>query len=126
MTRAQLLRRFVLNAICDDTEDLEMIYESVYSDPASSAMRVERPEIVRALLEVIEGGHATAYRLIVGWPHDRLEKLDEAPPLEEMETPHTIYYGLTPKGKELHLSQDDGLPWDGAGGIREGWSPPTE
>jgi hypothetical protein len=103
MTRAELLRLFVLNAMCDDYEELEMIYDVVLRDTERCGMPASQSEILRALTEVVETGLAKAYRLR-GEP---LGELPGLPPLEEMEMPHRIYYYLTPNGKEVQQSEVD-------------------
>src|SRR5208283_3293115 len=98
-----------------------MVYDCVSKDAADCGMPVERSDILRALTEGIESGLAQAYRLAVD-----AEPLQEMPSLEEMETPHTIDYYLTPKGMELHLAYNDLWPFVEQGILKDGWTLPTE
>jgi len=126
MTRAELLRRFVLNSVCDDTEDLEHVYYDFYRSATWCVTWIERADVMDALIEAIEDGYVKAYRVIEGRPAAHLGEVQGVPALEEMETPHAIVFGLTPKGRALHLSEDDGLPWDENGNLREGWTEPKD
>jgi hypothetical protein len=95
----------------------------VFEDAASWGMPVELPGIVTALREVIQSGLAKAYK----YAGNTLGELQGMPSIEEMETPHLIYYYLTPKGRELQQSDnDDWPPWDEHGELRKDWVPPTE
>ena len=123
MTRAELLRRFILNAVCDDYEELEMIYYCVYRDATECHLWIERADVMDALMEAVESGFVKAYR-VRAVPPKVLEVMEGMPSAEERETPFTIWYYLTPKGKQLHMSDDDDLPWDEQGRIKEGWVGP--
>lgn len=64
MTRKELVRRFVLNEVGDDYENLEHIHTLIARDSARCGLaEVSRPEIVEGLAGLIESGLAKAYRL---------------------------------------------------------------
>jgi hypothetical protein len=112
----------IMDATCEDYEDLEMICKVVERDTARCGMPVGRADILGALAAVVRNGLVMAYRF-VGEPLGEVQGL---PPIEEMEIPHTIYFHLTPKGMEVQVTPVDDWPFDGQGNFREGWSPPTD
>jgi hypothetical protein len=64
MSRSELVRRLVLNAICDDYENVDQILlPNVAKDGARFGLAVERPEVVNALAGLIEDGLAKTYDL---------------------------------------------------------------
>ena len=64
MNRHELLRRLVLNSICDDYENIDqVILRDVAEEGAKRGLKIERSEIVDALAGLIEDGLAKAYLL---------------------------------------------------------------
>jgi hypothetical protein len=61
MTRAELIRMFVLWGICDDFEDIERISDSVTEFADLCGLTISHDEIIEALRESIELGHANAF-----------------------------------------------------------------
>jgi hypothetical protein len=121
MTRIEFVRRFVLIEIADDYEDLEHIYSLVARDSLRSGLTVQKPEIIHALVELIEAGLATAYRLSGSSP---AQKIQGVPPRAEIEDSY-IHFWATPKGRELVVSDRDWWPFDDEGALRRDWSPPN-
>jgi hypothetical protein len=61
MERNELIRRMVLDTICNDFENLDqIILPEVARDCAKLGFAVERSHIVNALAELIQGGLAKA------------------------------------------------------------------
>lgn len=80
MTRAELIRRFVLDSICDDFEDIEQIDKWVTKQATECGFTVSRDEIIQALRELISEGYASAWDLRrpsnQDTPHDEIEPLN--------------------------------------------------
>ena len=102
----------VLRAICDDYENVDqIILANVARDCAKLGFVVERSHIVTALRELIQDGLAKAYLLSGAKP----EELWGVPSLDVVEENFKTYFYVTPKGKELHLSDDSWWPSDDEG-----------
>jgi len=64
MNRSELVRRMILNAICDEHKSVDqVVLREVTKDGTKLGLTVERSDIVDALAELIEDGLATAYLL---------------------------------------------------------------
>lgn len=64
MKRRELIRRLVLNAICDDFENVDQtILRDVTRDGSRFGLTIERSDIVDELAGLIEDGLAKAYLL---------------------------------------------------------------
>ncbi len=110
MRRNDLIRLMVLNAICDDYENVDqMILPYVEKDCAKLGLTMERSEIVNALSELVGGGLARAY------PLPSSEPLQGMPGLDAVEENFTTYFFITEKGMDLHLSDDTWWPFDDQG-----------
>jgi hypothetical protein len=115
MQRNELIRRMVLDKICDDYENVDqIILPSVARDCAKLGFVVERSHILNALGELIESGLAKAYLLSGRKP----EELRGLPPVDVVEEDFKTYFYVTPKGKELHMSDDSWWPFDDEGNPR--------
>jgi hypothetical protein len=115
MDRNELIRWMVLDEICDDYENVDqIILPDVARDCAKLGFVVDRSNIVKALGELIEGGLAKAYLLSGTKP----EELRGMPSLDVIEEDFKTYFYVTPKGKELHLSDDSWWPFDDEGNPR--------
>jgi hypothetical protein len=110
--RRDLIRRLVLNSICDDFENVDqVILRDVTRDSARFGLTIERSDVVDALKGLIEDGFAKAYRLSSTTGPDPLaEELAGMPPLDVLEDFQTYFY-ITKKGMEVHLA-DDSWPFD--------------
>jgi hypothetical protein len=109
----ELIRRMVLNAICDDYENVDqVILRDVAKDCAKLGFTVERSEIVDALGKLVDDGLAKAYLLSSTQPHTELRGM---PPLDAVEENFETYFYITKKGMDLHLSDDTWWPFDDQG-----------
>ncbi len=74
MNRSELIRRMVLNSICDDYENVDqVILPDVVRDSAKFGFTVERADVVNALAGLIEDGLAKAYLLSSREPEQELQ-----------------------------------------------------
>jgi hypothetical protein len=113
MDRHDLIRRMVLNAICDDYENVDqVIFPQVAKSCAKLGFTVERCEIVNALADLIGSGLATAHLLSSTEPPKHVADM---PPMEVVEENFMTYFLITKKGMDLHLSDDSWWPFDDAG-----------
>lgn len=119
MNRPELLRRFVLNEVADDYENLEKIYSEVSSLGSRCGLSLPRGEIKQALVDLIEARLVKAYRLTT----NSVEEFDGVPEAERMDD---SYFWITPRGKDLLVSDGDWWPFDDEGSLRVGWVPPAE
>ena len=109
MNRTDLVRRMVLNAICDDYENVDQsILTVVAKDTAKLGFTVDRSEIVNALTELIANGLAKAYLLSGSGPSTALQGM---PPIDAVEENTTTHFYITKKGMDLHLSDDSWWPF---------------
>jgi hypothetical protein len=108
---------FVLNAICDDYEDMEQISKDVFDLGARCGLTIQVSDIIEGLESLIEAGLAKAFLF------------DQPPPSQEIDGVPTsygsdyLYFFITPKGRELH--QEDYSPWpfDEENELRKDWRP---
>lgn len=64
MTRAALVRRTVLNSICDDGENIDqIILQDINTEVAKYGITIPRADVVSALAELVGDGMAQAYVL---------------------------------------------------------------
>jgi hypothetical protein len=111
----------VLNAICDDYEDIGQIKTLVGRDAGHCGMKIEWPEIETALRELVRGGLARAYKL---YPSSRPPHIHGGmPPAREM-VEHGAYFSVTAEGMKLHLAEFEGWPFDEENNLRKDWTPP--
>ena len=110
---------FVLNEIADDYENLEKIIAEVTDLGTCSGLSIEKCEILRELVGLIESGLARAFNLSTV----PIQKIEGVPPFDEMKD---YYFWVTDKGMELQLSDHNGWPFDDDLHLRKDWSPPKE
>lgn len=113
MERRELIRRLVLNSICDDFENVDQtILRDVASNGSRFGLTVERPDVVDALEGLIADGLAKAY-LLSGKIHDPFDgELPGLPPMGTVEEDFRTYFYITKKGMELHLADDTWWPFE--------------
>lgn len=125
MTRLELLRRLVLNSICDDYENIDQrVLRDVLRDGALFGLLIDRAEVVDTLAGLVNDGLATVHHLSER-PGESL-KLKAMPPIEAIETeePFHTYFLITEAGMKVHLSDDAWFPSpDDAGEPPAGWRP---
>jgi hypothetical protein len=99
MTRSELIRRMVLNAIADDYEIVDqIILPQVAKDCDKLGLEVERSEIVKALGELVAGGLAKAYLLSSTEPCST--ELQGMPKVDIIEEDFKTYFYITRKGMD--------------------------
>jgi hypothetical protein len=122
-SRGELVRRFVLDVICDDYENLTVsIAEPVKQWGAACGLTIETSEVVQALTELVELGWAKAWRLSE-WSQPPAE-FANVPSLQEMEDPSGAWFYITDAGMKVQLAEYDGWPFDKTGALRKDWTPP--
>lgn len=127
MDRSELIRRMVLNAMCDDFENVDqIILPMVARDCAKLGFLVERADNVKKLTGLVIDGLAKVY-LLSGTEPFRTE-LQGMPPVDVAEEDFKIYFYITKKGMEFHRSHDAWWPFDGDDNVlpRQLNSPPTK
>ena len=111
---------FVLNAICDDYENLTVsIAEPVVKDGIDCGLTIEKSEVVEALKELVELGWATAWQL-----GKDAHEFDRMPSLEEMEDANGAWFEITEAGMKVHVAEYEGWPFDDDNNLRKDWTPP--
>ncbi|HLM97960.1 MAG TPA: hypothetical protein VK335_01675 [Bryobacteraceae bacterium] len=109
--RNELVRRLVLNAICDDYENVDqVILRDVAQDGAKLGLTLERSDVVEALASLVRDGLAKAYLLSAFAPYST--ELQGMPPLDVVEEYFKTYFYITKEGMDLHLSDDSWWPFD--------------
>jgi hypothetical protein len=109
MERSELIRRLVLNAICDDYENVDqIIFPQVSTDGAKLGLTIVRADVVDALATLISDGLAKAYVLT---PDTGSRDLPGMPPLHVVEELFETYFYITQKGMDLHMSDDSWWPF---------------
>jgi hypothetical protein len=114
MERRQLIRRLVLNSICDDFENVDqVILRDVTRDGSKFGLTIERSDIVDALKGLIEHGLAKAYLLsgTMG-PDPFAGELPGMPALDVVEEDFQTYFYITKNGMDFHLADDSWWPFD--------------
>lgn len=105
MERREYIRRLVMNAVCDDYENVDQtIISSVNRDGELLGITVVRAEVVEVLRELFEDGLVRAWRLASRPPH--AVQLSYMPPLDVPETNFKTYFDLSPEGMRVHLADD--------------------
>jgi hypothetical protein len=119
MNRIELIRRLVLNAICDGYQNVDqVILQQVSEGGAMLGLTViTRSEILDALAGLIADGLAKAYLLSSREPHST--ELQGMPSLDVVEENFTTYFDITKKGMDFHLSDDTWRPFDDEGAPRK-------
>ncbi len=120
MDRDELVRLLVLNAICDDYENVDqVILRDVAADGAKCGLTIERSEVVHALAGLVEDGMAKVYILSARAPH--VTELLDMPEMDIPEDDFKTYFYITKKGMHLHLSHDTWWPLDDEGNLKPDW-----
>ena len=113
MDRNELVRRLVLNEICDDYENVDqVILPNVLKQCRKLGFVLERSEVVLALSRLIDEGLAKAYLFS---PFEPAKELQGMPALDVIEEGFMTYFYVTKKGMETHLSDDSWWPFDDKG-----------
>ena len=117
MNRREFVRLSVLDAICDDYENIDqIILQHVVRQGAKLGLTIERSEVVDALGELVRDGLAKAFDLSTR----PFTELPGMPSLEVVADQFTYFY-VTPKGMTIQLSDDVDWPFDDQGRPRREW-----
>jgi hypothetical protein len=109
-----------LNSMSDDLENLTVsIMPSVNRDAAVGGMTIEKPEVVRALMELVELGWATAYLP----QSNELVEIEGMPPLDNLEGQDGAWFYITDAGRKAQ-NEYEGWPFDEEGEMRKDWTLP--
>jgi hypothetical protein len=120
-TRAELVLRFTLNAICDDYENLTVSIEGpVKRDGKDCGLEIEREEIIGALEELIRRGWAKAYYL-----GPKTAEIDGMPPLDKLEGHWGAWFYVTAEGMKIQRWDWEFWPFDEDEQLRKDWTPPA-
>ncbi len=111
MNRTEFIRRLVLNEISDDWENIDqIILPHAIEAGAKCGYAIERADVVDALASLIADGLAKAALLSSREPCERI--LQGMPPVDMIEENFRTYFYITPKGMDLHLSDDSWWPFE--------------
>ncbi len=103
MIRSELVRRLVLNSICDDFENVDqVILREVAEAGAKCGLTIERSEVVQALAGLIADGLAKAYILSGSGDDPFSGELKGMPPMDAVEEDFKTYFYITKQGMDLH------------------------
>ena len=120
MNRSEFVQRLVLREIGDDYENVDqMILQNVAAVGAKCGLTIDRPEIVKALAELIKDGLAKAYLLSGTKPY--ATELPGMPQIDVAEEDFKTYFYITKKGLDLHRSDDTYWPFDDEDNPRAEW-----
>lgn len=122
MTRAEFVRRLVLNSICDDFENIDqVILRDVSATGATCGMTIDRSEVVQTLESLIQDGLAKAYTLPGPTDDPFSGELVGMPSVDQVEEYFRTYFYVTNKGREFYLSDDTWWPLDDDDNLKPGW-----
>lgn len=123
MTRAEFVRRLVLNAICDDYENVDQtILNEVAEVGAKCGLPIQRSDVVDALRGLVEAGLAKAYELSSREPFSR--EIRGMPPLDLVEEDYRTYFYPTKEGMNFHNADGSWWPLDEEEKLRPDWKAP--
>ena len=124
MTRAEFLRRLILNSMCDDFENVDqVILRDVAGVAAKCGFTIERPDVVQNLRALVEAGLVKAYDLAPGIGDPFLGELQGMPPLDAPEDCFRTYFYPTQKGMDWHKADPTWWPLDDDDVLRSDWEP---
>jgi hypothetical protein len=122
MTREEFVQRLIVNAMCDDYENVDqVILRDVAGVAAKCGLTVDRAEVVQNLHVLVEAGLVKAYHLSTREPF--ATELDGMPPLNIPEKDFSTYFYPTSKGLDSHKSDRAWWPLDDDDLLRSDWAP---
>ena len=111
MKRCEFIRKMILIEISDDYENVDQqILPAVATDCAKLGLSVTRPDVVRALTELVGDGLAKAYCLRSNLPGPI--ELTGMPSLGVVETYFETFFYVTESGRAFHKSDQSWWPFD--------------
>ena len=120
MNRRELVRRLVLDSICNDYENVDqIILREVAEQGIKCGLTIERSEVVEALAGLIGDGLATAHDLSVRPPLSQV--FQGVSPLDVVAEDCRIYFYITRKGRDFQASDETWWPFDEEGNLRQNW-----
>ena len=109
MDREELIRRLVLDKICDDYENVDQtILRDVAGEGGQFGLDIRRADVVNALAQLVAQGLAKAYTLSSTPPFQT--QLAAMPPLVVPEQQFQTYFLATSKGLDLQLNDTSWWP----------------
>ena len=131
MKRAEFVQRLVLNAMCDDFENVDqIILPTVATVGGKCGLAINRSEVVEALRALVENGFAKAYDLSATGDSPFSGELQGMPPMDLVEDDFTFktYFYITKQGIEFHRSKSAWWPLtdDDDEALRPDWIPPED
>jgi hypothetical protein len=98
--RDELIRRLVLDEICNDYENVDqIILPSVAREAAGLGVTVARVDVVHAMTSLIASGLARAYLLASKEPF--VVPLEGMPPVDAIEAAYRTYFYATDDGRRV-------------------------
>ncbi len=123
MTRAELIRRFVLNSFCDDYEDIEQITKATDEVGPACGLTISHEDIIQALRELIELGYAKAWDLEPKRKNKQPHEYPGMPPSQEIGE-LDVFFMATREGKIIHKTRSPHWPFDDDNNLRQDWVEP--
>jgi hypothetical protein len=107
VNKQELLRRLVLNTICDDYENVDQtVFQNVSGCCARSGWAIERSDVVSTLSGLVAEGLAKAYCFVESQPVE----LPAMPPLSDDD--FDFWFCITSSGMAYHLADNTWWPAD--------------
>src|SRR4051794_2334928 len=104
-SRRELVRGFVLNALCDDFENIDqVILPDVAREGAKCGLTIDRFEVVDTLRSLVTDGLVKAYDLSAAAADPFSTELPGMPPVDEIEDNFKTYFYITQAGMDIHMA----------------------
>ena len=125
MTRAEFIRRLVLETICDDFENVDqVILRYVVDIGAKCGVVIRRADVLEALRVLVEAGLAKPYDLRAARGDPFSGEIQGMPPLDIAEEEYKTYFYVTKKGMEFQRADPSWWPLDENDAARVDWEAP--
>jgi hypothetical protein len=119
-----LVRRFVLDAVCDDFENVDqVILRDVARNGSKCGLAIDRPEVIETLRGLAEDGLVKAYDLTASGGNPFSGELPCMPSLEVVEEDFRTYFYITKDGMDIQRADASEWPFDAEGELRPDWQP---
>jgi len=126
-TRAELVLRFTLSAICDSYMNLTVSIDRLVMEKGRDCgLQIKTGEIIAALEDLIVRGWAKAYYLTF----KAAEEIEGMPPLDRLECHDGAWFHATEAGKKVPMWDWEFWPFevvddgDNPYPVRKDWTPP--
>jgi hypothetical protein len=125
MTRSEFIQRLVLNAMCDDFENVDqVILPQVAQVGAKCGLAIHRSDVLEALCALVGTGLAKAYDLSATDRDPFSGEIQGMPSLAVPEEDFRTYFYVTKQGTDFHLADSTWWPLDDGDELRPDWKPP--